>query len=82
MFTGNLNFRSSSGGDTMASTLEEQQRLQECMDYIASNSIQNLLKDCIVKLCITRPDDPVIFLRKYFQKLERVSGERGNHNNI
>jgi len=35
--------------------------------------IQRVLKDAIVQLCVFRPDNPVTFLRQYFQKLERVS---------
>lgn len=32
-----------------------------------------MLKDAIVQLCVFRPENPVTFLRQYFQKLERVS---------
>lgn len=35
--------------------------------------IQKILKECIVQLCVSRPDNPVSFLREYFQRLERVS---------
>lgn len=55
----------------MAKTLEEQS-LRECEHYIQSHGIQRVLKDCIVQLCVCRPDNPVQFLRNYFQKLERV----------
>lgn len=60
--------------DMMASTIEEEQSLRECENYIHTHSIQRVLKDCIVQLCVSRPDNPVSFLRQYFQKLERVSG--------
>ena len=30
-----------------------------------------VLKDCIVQVCVTRPDNPIAYLREYFQKLER-----------
>lgn len=60
--------------DMMASTIEEEQSLRECENYIQTHSIQRVLKDCIVQLCVIRPDNPVSFLRQYFQKLERVSG--------
>lgn len=56
----------------MAKTLEEQS-LRECEHYIQSHGIQRVLKDCIVQLCVCRPENPVQFLRSYFQKLERVS---------
>lgn len=57
----------------MASNLDEEQSLRECEAYVARHNIQQILKDCIVQLCVVRPDNPVSFLREYFQKLERVS---------
>lgn len=57
----------------MANTLEEQQSLRECENYIQSHGIQRVLKDCIVQLCVSRPENPIQFLRQYFQKLEKVS---------
>lgn len=57
----------------MASLLEEEQSLRECEAYIQTHKIQRVLKDCIVQLCVVRPDNPIAFLRQYFQKLERVS---------
>lgn len=53
--------------------MEEEQCLHECESYIQSHNIQLLLKDCIVQLCVNKPENPVTFLRQYFQKLERVS---------
>merc|ERR1711874_162390 len=35
------------------------------------HDIQKILKECIVQLCVSRPDNPISFLREYFQKLER-----------
>ncbi|CAD7082153.1 unnamed protein product [Hermetia illucens] len=55
----------------MASTLEEEQSLRECENYIQTHCIQRVLKDCIVQLCVSRPENPIAFLRQYFQKLER-----------
>ena len=52
---------------------EEQQSLRECEDYVQRHQIQQILKDCIVQLCVSRPENPIAFLREYFQKLERVS---------
>lgn len=57
----------------MASTLEEEQSLRECENYIQTHNVQRILKDCIVQLCVIRPENPIPFLRQYFQKLERVS---------
>lgn len=53
--------------------MEEEQCLHECENYIQSHNITLLLKDCIVQLCVNKPENPVAFLRQYFQKLERVS---------
>lgn len=57
----------------MAANLDEEQSLRECEAYVARHNIQQILKDCIVQLCVVRPDNPTSFLREYFQKLERVS---------
>ena len=58
----------------MAANLDEEQSLRECEAYVSRHNIQQILKDCIVQLCVSRPDNPVSFLRDYFHKLERVSG--------
>lgn len=57
----------------MSSAMEEEQHLQECESYIQTHRILQLMKDCIVQLCVARPENPIPFLRQYFQKLERVS---------
>lgn len=59
----------------MAATMQqdEEQSLRECENYVQTHNIQQVLKDCIVQLCVSRPDNPISFLREYFQKLERVS---------
>lgn len=57
----------------MAANLDEEQSLRECEAYVQKHNIQQVLKDCIVQLCVSRPDNPISFLREYFQKLERVS---------
>ena len=57
----------------MASNLEEEQSLRECEEYVQRYNIQQVLKDCIVQLCVARPENPIPFLREYFQKLEKVS---------
>jgi hypothetical protein len=59
---------------SMAANLDEEQSLRECEAYVQRHNIQQTLKDCIVQLCVSRPDNPIAFLREYFQKLERVSG--------
>ena len=56
----------------MAASFEEEQSLRECEEYVQRHNIQQVLKDCIVQLCVGRPENPISFLREYFQKLERV----------
>ncbi|XP_037094005.1 cAMP-dependent protein kinase type I regulatory subunit-like isoform X1 [Pollicipes pollicipes] len=51
--------------------MDEEQSLRECENYIQHHNVQQILKDCIVQLCINRPDNPVSYLRDYFQTLER-----------
>ena len=51
---------------------EEEKSLRECELYVQRHNIQQLLKDCIVQLCTTRPDRPMASLREYFERLEKV----------
>lgn len=53
--------------------LEEEDSLKGCELYVQKHSIQQVLKDCIVHLCISKPDRPMKFLREHFEKLEKVS---------
>ena len=53
-------------------SLEEERSLRECEEYVQRHNVQQILKDCIVQLCVARPDNPITFLREYFQKLEKV----------
>merc|ERR1712168_1608951 len=53
------------------SSMDEEQSLRECEAYVQKHDIQKILKECIVQLCVSRPDNPISFLREYFQKLER-----------
>jgi cAMP-dependent protein kinase regulator len=57
----------------MAANLEEQQCLRECTEYMQRSNIMPVMKDCFVQLCVDQPENPVSFLREYFQRLERVS---------
>ena len=63
---------SSKGSSTLPRSLEEERSLRECEDYVQRHNVQQILKDCIVQLCVARPDNPISFLREYFQKLEKV----------
>lgn len=51
----------------------EDQSLKDCESYVQKHRIQQLLKDCIVQLCISKPDNPIKFLKDHFEKLEVVS---------
>merc|ERR1711910_206174 len=62
------------GSSTLPRSLEEERSLRECEDYVQRHNVQQILKDCIVQLCVARPDNPISFLREYFQKLERPGG--------
>lgn len=44
--------------------------MRECENYVQKHNVQQLLKDCIVQLCINRPENPVTFLKEYFENLE------------
>lgn len=52
-------------------SMREFESLRECEAYVQKHNIQRVLKDCIVQLCVVRPENPIAFLREYFQKLER-----------
>ena len=55
----------------MASNAEEHS-LREVEAYVRKHDIQQILKECIVQLCIHRPDNPFSYLREYFDRLEKV----------
>ena len=71
---------SAASSSSPSSSSSEQHSLAECEDYVARHRIQQILKDCIVQLCVSRPQNPVAFLREYFQKLERVSYDQSHLN--
>ncbi|KFO37622.1 cAMP-dependent protein kinase type I-beta regulatory subunit [Fukomys damarensis] len=50
---------------------EEEDSLKGCELYVQKHSIQQVLKDCIVHLCVSKPDRPMKFLREHFEKLEK-----------
>jgi len=55
--------------------MDEEQSLRECEAYVQKHDIQKILKECIVQLCVSRPENPISFLREYFQKLEREAAK-------
>jgi len=50
--------------------LDEENSLRECEAYVQQHNVQQMLKDAIVSLCVTRPENPKAFLRDHFAKLE------------
>ncbi len=62
---GNANGNNGNGHDD--------QTLRECEAYVSKHNIKELLKDCIVQLCLRKPDSPITFLRQHFEKLEKVN---------
>ncbi|CAF2643996.1 unnamed protein product [Rotaria sp. Silwood2] len=50
-----------------------EQTVRDCEAYIAKHDIQNLLRDCIVQLCLKKPTNPIQFLADYFDKLGNQS---------
>jgi cAMP-dependent protein kinase regulator len=55
---------------------EQQQKLnvKDIDMYVKDHNIQQLLKDCIVSLCVARPDNPYAFLKRHFEALEKAHG--------
>jgi len=51
-------------------TALSEQTVRDCEAYIAKHDIQNLLRDCIVQLCLKKPANPIEFLANYFDKLD------------
>ena len=57
-------------------TALSEQTVRDCEAYIAKHDIQNLLRDCIVQLCLKKPPNPIEFLTQYFEKLETQNSSR------
>uniref|UniRef100_G3U963 Protein kinase cAMP-dependent type I regulatory subunit beta n=1 Tax=Loxodonta africana TaxID=9785 RepID=G3U963_LOXAF len=55
---------------------EEDESLKGCELYVHKHSIQQVLKECIVHLCVAKPDRPMKFLREYFEKLEKEENKQ------
>lgn len=58
-------------GNTTKDASDSDTSLKECELYVQKHHIHQILKDCIVQLCLSRPENPVVFLRDHFDKLER-----------
>ncbi|CAJ0582936.1 unnamed protein product, partial [Mesorhabditis spiculigera] len=60
----------------------EEAQLAQCQAYVQRHNIQQLVKDAIVALCIHKPENPVLFLKDHFDKLnEQRSQEAGKQEN-
>lgn len=59
--------------DKMATSIEDDDSLKGCEIFVQKHNIQQILKECIVSLCIAKPERPMKFLREHFEKLEKVS---------
>jgi cAMP-dependent protein kinase regulator len=54
----------------MASGSEnEEAQLAQCQAYVHRHNIQQLVKEAVVSLCIHKPENPVVFLKEHFEKL-------------
>uniref|UniRef100_A0A4W5MMM2 RIIa domain-containing protein n=1 Tax=Hucho hucho TaxID=62062 RepID=A0A4W5MMM2_9TELE len=58
--------------------LEEDESLKGCEVFVQKHNIQQILKECIVNLCIAKPERPMKFLREHFEKLEKPSSQQLN----
>ncbi|XP_040091468.1 cAMP-dependent protein kinase type I-beta regulatory subunit-like [Oryx dammah] len=58
-----------------AQQLDEDDGLRACELYVQRRGIQQALKDCIVQLCLAKPERPVRFLREHFERLEKGPSE-------
>ena len=64
---------STTSSSSSASTANEDHTLKECESYVSKHNVKDLLKDCIVQLCLRKPENPITFLRQHFEKLEKVN---------
>ena len=58
---------SMNGQQQSASPVSEDHTLKECEAYVSKHNIKDLLKDCIVQLCLKKPDNPISFLKQHFE---------------
>ena len=47
--------------------------LRQCERYVEEHNLQAVLKESIVQLCISKPENPFSFLRDHFESLSMVS---------
>lgn len=57
-------------GETSAA-VDGELSLRDVESYVRKHDIHRCLKDCVVQLCLSRPDSPFVFLRDYFDRIEK-----------
>jgi hypothetical protein len=70
----NGTYNSHLGGNngTANPTSGDDNTLKECEAYVNKHNVKELLKDCIVQLCLRKPEHPITFLKQHFERLEKV----------
>ncbi|EYC42410.1 hypothetical protein Y032_0532g3041 [Ancylostoma ceylanicum] len=58
----------------------EEAQLAQCQAYVQRHNIQQLVKEAIVALCIHKPENPVLFLKEHFDKLNEQRTEEAGRN--
>ncbi|KAH9282232.1 cAMP-dependent protein kinase regulatory subunit [Echinococcus granulosus] len=53
--------------------MEDDLYAKELDDYVKRHNIHKILRESIVNICLYRPDDPIRFLREYFEGLDTSS---------
>ena len=56
------------------SIIDEENSLRECESYVTRHNVQQMLKEAIVSLCVSRPENPKAFLRDHFGRLDEQVG--------
>jgi cAMP-dependent protein kinase regulator len=65
-------FGMQASSDRNNSTNGNDEAIKDCEIYVDKHNVKTLLKDCIVQLCLNKPENPVSFLKHHFEKLEKV----------
>jgi len=64
----------------MASGENEEAQLAQCQAYVHRHNIQQLVKEAVVNLCIYKPENPVLFLKEHFERLNDHRIQEQNRN--
>ncbi|KAI6229239.1 CAMP-dependent protein kinase regulatory subunit [Aphelenchoides besseyi] len=54
----------------------EEAQLAQCQAYVHRHNIQQLVKEAVVSLCIHKPENPVLFLKEHFEKLNEHRAQK------